>query len=529
MLENTTVEELNVAYRTAYWAAETKKAASESAALNKGMDAAFKDQPKWGDMALPICNTIPSGEDSFMPLAINEIKTRTRARTGDWPRKTKDGKTFVDVVTAGGKHDVQYLKNAASLFGWLGSQVGIIPWKRDESCVSKVEFFEELSRTAMEYESIERFPHFPPKADSYYACSVPSPGNGEHLAELVSRFTPATNNDRMLIVALIVTLFWGGPGGARPVFAITSNDGRGVGKSLMTELAGRLAGGILDIDAGQDMSVVRTRLLSAEGRYKRLVRWDNVKTHNLSWAEYEVLITGFEVSGRQLYVGEGTRLNDIVYAITLNAPSLSTDMAQRAVMVYLSSPKRSGNWQRDIEKYIKDHREHIIADIAGFLMQPKQEILRPGRWAVWEAEVLSRFPNANAIQQMILERQAAVDSEKGELGVVEDHIAESIDCLGFNSLTDKIAMTPQRLGKFFSEATGDKVSAIAAGKKISQAIDEGSTKRFSRQKRTNENRGMYVWEGKMANSDTKVITTLEAQIKTAKDTEDEKKRRGFYQ
>ena len=71
--------------------------------------------------------------------------------------------------------------------------------------------------------------------------------------------------------------------------------------------------------------------------------------------------------GHRLYVGEATRPNTLTWFITLNGASLSTDMAQRAVIIKLDKPKRSGVWSDETRQFIAEHRDHIIADIVGAL------------------------------------------------------------------------------------------------------------------------------------------------------------------
>jgi hypothetical protein len=78
---------------------------------------------------------------------------------------------------------------------------------------------------------------------------------------------------------------------------VTSDDGRGVGKSKVPETVGYLCGGYIDVRANEDIERLKTRMLTPTARTKRLAILDNVKSMRLSWAELESLITSPIISG----------------------------------------------------------------------------------------------------------------------------------------------------------------------------------------------------------------------------------------
>jgi hypothetical protein len=131
-----------------------------------------------------------------------------------------------------------------------------------------------------------------------------------------------------LIKAFIMTPLWGGQPGSRPAFLVTGPDrdehqGRGIGKTTLIQImADEIFGGAFKARQSKDFDDMVTRLLSREARQKRIALLDNVKTFNFSWGDMEDLITSSVISGRQLYVGDGTRPNYLVWAITLNGASL---------------------------------------------------------------------------------------------------------------------------------------------------------------------------------------------------------------
>ncbi len=75
--------------------------------------------------------------------------------------------------------------------------------------------------------------------------------DGRYLQKLVDPLLSATPVDRSLIEAAIVTPFWGGDSGLRPIFMITAKAGRGAGKSVLAQTIGDLAGGAITVSAIQ--------------------------------------------------------------------------------------------------------------------------------------------------------------------------------------------------------------------------------------------------------------------------------------
>ncbi len=92
-----------------------------------------------------------------------------------------------------------------------------------------------------------------------------------------------------------------------------------------------------------------------------------MKSHRFSWAELEALITASIISGKRMYVGEGRRPNMLTWFITLNGASLSTDMAQRCVIIKVGEPARTGTWEEDATRFVEENRLRIVADCIAFL------------------------------------------------------------------------------------------------------------------------------------------------------------------
>jgi len=295
--------------------------------------------------------------------SIAEITHELYELTGEFPKRVGD---HLFAVTAA--QDIVWLESPHRLFAWVESFCKVI-WARGKDKVPQERFFAHLQMTAEAFDSVERVPHFPSLPGHFYLHAPLPETDGHYLTDLLQRLSPATEVDAALLKAFILTPFWGGRCGARPVFVLTGDDGqdpergRGIGKSRVVEIVGELVGGLVEVSPQQDIDAIKRRLLSPEASSLRLVRIDNIKTHRFSWGDLEGLITAPVISGHRLYHGEGRRPNTLTWALTLNGASLSTDMAQRAVIIHLRRPVYDSEWESSTRRFIEGNRWNIIADI----------------------------------------------------------------------------------------------------------------------------------------------------------------------
>jgi hypothetical protein len=422
-----------------------------------------------------------SETESVIPTPMCDVISQIFEQTESWPRRVGSN-LFV--------HDdrgIHWIDNAAALFGWLATKCGVIEWRKSVGCVTKEELFCELSRTAQSYTAVENLPHFPPRPDHYYSCKEYEPGDGDAISRLVQFFSPETPADRDLILGMFATPFWGGKPGSRPAFLITSDAGRGVGKSKITDMLSTLLGGHIELSAGEDATRMRTRLLSPEGLKLRLARLDNVKTLKFSWAEFESIVTSPLISGHRLHKGEASRPNNLIWTITLNGASLSTDMAQRVIIIKLAKPQRMGAWEDDVVSFIEKNRDAIISDIRAFLEMEPSPMPKHSRWASWEDEIVGRLSDPEGVQQIINERSQIADVEQEEIGLVEEYFYDRLLELDYISTT--AVFIPSKIAaQWFNEATNEKRTVVASCRVLSQFCTEQSAKKIIRS-RTSDSRG----------------------------------------
>jgi len=448
----------------------------------------------------PFANRRNDGEKS--PIGPSELRAGLEERTREWgtdgegwPRRV--GKQILFVPDRAG--GVRWLMTPADLFAWIGEATGKPADWCAGACITKNEFFSSLCNTTQEYVSVEAVPHVPAIKGHFYLSPAPPPGDGTALDALLARFCPAEPIDADLIKAMFATLIWGGPPGARPMFLITSKGGRGRGKSKLAMMASELVGGALMLDEGEDNAAIKARLLSPDGRRARVVLLDNIKTPRFSWAAVESLITTTTISGKQMYVGEGSRPNTLTWILTLNGASLSTDMARRVVTIELADPAYQGDWESGTRAFIHENRIAILADLVAFFNERPEPLRKHSRWAEWEREILGRLPEPSDAFHVIEERQGSCDVDAEEADLIErafaTHLAEH-----YGDLERQLIHVPSALAaNWLNEGIGGHRSMIttSASRKLKQLIDERRFTWIEQNPRKDRGRG-FLWRGSSA-------------------------------
>ncbi|NLS92477.1 MAG: hypothetical protein GXX96_09965 [Planctomycetaceae bacterium] len=490
------------------WLAEGHTGSEFQALVNATAEVTAEEIEQWaitnGARKAPRINGKPSiknGEQVetddgklFTPYPMADILLAIEEATNGWPRRI-GGKLFVD------DGEIQWLDKSSALFGWLAHKQGIVEWFRNRGCVSKEEVFAELERTAEAFDAIEWLPHEPPIQRHYYACKMPPPGDGTHLEQLLDFFSPETPVDRHLLLAAFATPLWGGPTGRRPAFLFTAKAGRGIGKSTTAQIVGQLYGGTIDFSLQCKAEDIKKRLLSKEGLRKRISLLDNVKTLKFSSADFESIITCDDISGHEMYLGEGSRPNYLTWFITLNGASLSTDMAQRVVEVRFARPTYSGNWESDVRGFVEEHRPAIIADLVGFLRRPAVGIGAHSRWGSWEQAVLARLPQARECASMIQERRGEVDAEREEGELLEDAFASKLCWLGYDVDRDDVFIPAELVARWYNAATGEGKKSVGVTTALKQLRDEGKLWRIVYYRAGGSGKRGFRWIGEHAPAD----------------------------
>jgi hypothetical protein len=457
----------------------------------------------------PITNGVldsRKGGKRLLPLAANRILKNFQTRTENWPRKCGEALFVVEGGT------VSWLRSPAALFGWASRRFGVVPWHRGTGFLNKDEFFEEVRRTALKYQSIESLPHVPPIEGHFYVHPCPdAQSDGRALDELLRRFSPETQIDADLIRAMFATLVWGGEPGTRPAFVITAKKGRGVGKTKLAAMVGHVAGGILDFSAKEDIGTIKQRLLSPAAATARVCLLDNVKSLRLSWAELESLITSPLISGKRMYVGEASRPNTLLWLVTLNGASLSTDMAQRAVIINLAPPERSAAWEEETVTFIRENRAEIVNDLAAFYRLPADQLDHFSRWSSWERDVLARLAEPAEAQAVIRERQAEADAEQEGCTLIEEFFEAKLVDLGYAIDIDRVHIPVAIAAKWTNLALNDNQGTASVSRMLNNLCTEDKLSRISRDRSRTHGRG-FLWCGIHSDPSCTVRSDLETRL-----------------
>lgn len=429
-----------------------------------------------------------------IPKRVRSIIAEVVKEFDGWP-KCVDGTLF--------HHDksVRYFPTQPALFGWLREK-RIVRWAQGEELATKDEFFCALKQNVEQVSELQNYPHFPPIQGMYYTCNQsPTPGDGKAVEGFLDFFSPDHPLDRQLMMACLMTVFWGGQPGQRPGWLITSPLRQGAGKSSFSEKIAALVGGLFDFNPKTDPDKDKTRLLSKEGLNKRVARYDNIKAVRFSLSTLESLITSEAVSGHRMYQGEGSRANYLTWFITMNDPELSRDLAQRCVSVSLGAPKRDGDWTAAVNKYIKDNGAAIIQDVAAFYQRPIRRTIKVNRWGSWVVEVLCRLDNPQEVFDLIEEREKANDSDSVAAEEVNEYVHHKMKQLGYHH-PSVVHIPNQILARWANNAIGNEQRQAAVLKQLKQMADSGLLSELEINPSRKNGRGWIFRSGGWADSQT---------------------------
>ena len=351
------------------------------------------------------------GKDTTKPRPIGAIVDQIHTHTNNWPRVCTD--TPFAIVGDSANPRVRWLSAPPDLFAWLGGSFDLA-WKKSTPSgapVAKSELLSEIQSAGKRYHAISTMPHHPSVSGVYY--KIPTTENyvpGVALLQFMGSLNAETDLDRGLLLAAVLTPAWGGPPGARPAFVLTSDYGRGSGKTATAQAIARVWGGSIQVQPYDDPEVTKQRLLSLEAASKRVLICDNLKGR-ISNGALESLITVDNISGKKLYVGEQQRPNYLTWIFTANTPQLSADLAARSYVVKIGKPKHNVDFEGSLRAL---DMAHVRADCVA-LLQKKPTVdpskIPSDRFMLWQREVLSRVAEAISIVSTNKSRQGELDED----------------------------------------------------------------------------------------------------------------------
>lgn len=398
---------------------------------------------------------------------LERLKTLTSGRV-----KSFNGELFATPDKPG--DPVQWLKTPDVFFSWLGAyQQSTIDIKRNlQGAMNRGEMLAGMQATAEKVYGLETAPEFPARAEMFYNHAPLPESDFEALQNLIAFFCPETNADRFFILAFFLTAFWGSPPGQHPVFDIHALCGRGAGKTTIPKAAARLLNqSPITASTKDEPGALKKRILSPQAISKRIVNFDN-ETGRVKSAELAELITAGVISGHRMYQGEGERVNNLLFVITLNTQAGDSDIAHRSVTIRLAKPKYDPTWEERLWKHIDENRLALWSAIREIFNSEPTEVQARTRWALWEREILGRLPGADIeeMQRVILERQGEMDDEAEEASMILDGTKAEIRTAGHDPDTAKIFIRNGDMADIVNTTLKSKMGVVSACKTVKTLI-----------------------------------------------------------
>lgn len=406
---------------------ESKKGAGKAKLKLADLDEALENTTAKDRPGL-LCNsyTVQEGKQQFSyPIPPAEIWERMKELTDNAVKRDKN-ELFMVMKNS----DIVRIRKVAALFGNLFNFGIDIQWSdKVKGAISKAEFQEYCLSVADYYDMIAEYPTYP-KTEGVFCRQDIEPKSTGKLDQLIDFFTPASDDDRLLLKAAFCTVLWGKSGGKKPAFVFDGEDTnhvdgkKGIGKSTVIEVMSQLVEEIyIDLDHRAELEVMKTRILKASGR---VIRYDNIKTGVLNSEAIENLVTSEFISGHDMYNGQKGIPNHFMYCLTFNDANMSKDLAQRSVLIKMKRPAYDPTWSDRLKSFLDEFRKEVIADI-GWHLCVKQGAngSTKTRFAKWEREVLWKVA-APELGEVVKERQMLSDDEVGLVKEIREFIADKI-------------------------------------------------------------------------------------------------------
>ena len=329
---------------------------------------------------------------------------------------------------------VRVIDRAPQLFAWIQMKQKT-DWQSGGDKISKDEFLQGLAESVAEVDAIAGIPHCPPIEGIYYTQDMPV-GNEADLDEFVDHFAAATDVDRLLIKAAIVTPFWGGGGGLgnRPIFVISSEDGIGSGKSTLCQAITSLTrvglsdsrGGSVQLRNREDFRNLDRKLgsiASTDANAPRIITIDNWSGNMLGSADIESILTEPTLDVWKLYAGPVNVPNWFTWFCTGNYLDLSDDLATRAVEIKLRKPKYDASWNQKLAAW---DLQRVVGGIGAFFARQPADLRVATRFTDWSREVIGRIGTQDLTSGILIQEILA---RSEEVAVGSDDADELIELL----------------------------------------------------------------------------------------------------
>lgn len=336
------------------------------------------------------------GKRSKTPRLIDELTKDLWSRFDNYPRVI--GSTLFSFDRSQG-NSIQLLSDKIQLSAWIQGKSGTyIRWATGQTFgfVTKDELFARLVQTGKRYNGIAAAPHYPLRGDVFYTHDNLPLAAGEHKTfwDFISFFNPADSTNKTILAAFVLApLFYDGVND-KPMLLVDTVDAQASGKTSVVKMIALLYDeDPISIDLaslGNDLGNIKKRILSPEGRRKRIVLLDNL-VRTLKSPALADFITSNSITGMAPYgKGEESRPNDLTFFGTFNGASVDTDMATRCYALQIRAVERPDpSWASRLTAFIKKNRLQIFADALDMIQNAKPRTRKHSRFGMFDEKILS--------------------------------------------------------------------------------------------------------------------------------------------
>jgi hypothetical protein len=222
------------------------------------------------------------------------------------------------------------------------------------------------------------------------------------------------------------------------------------------------------------------------------------------------MITALWISGRRLFAGEGRRPNNLLWILTLNTPSLDSDLASRGVPISIRKADYSATWREVTLELIDKHRWGIVSALVELLQIPTSEIMKPTRWGPWENQVLAKVEkwapdnDISLLMKLIQDRQRAFDDETNENELVREELEQAVISSG-NDPDLNLHFIPNAVAaKLYNRATGLRQRHRNALRAIDDLVRTEAISTLEKTRHGRYGRG-YYWTTEKTPDDAEIV------------------------
>jgi hypothetical protein len=349
---------------------------------------------------------------------------------------------------------IRFLEAPENLEAEINEQGMFVDFKSRELAfnVKFKPFFIAVKNNARHVKVISDYPTWPILQGQIILSPPIEPAQNGAIDKFVDLFNPLTENDRLLMKALVVTVAWSQGQGKRPSFVIAGPHDADktiqIGKSTFAIMVQHLFESICDVGLEPNRSnpgrLVTDLMANA---HKRIIRFDNVRG-GFDSALLERFVTSPYFQGHDHGKGNKQVENHTTFIVTANDPNLTVDLASRSVVIRLGLPKPDHVWlDENALSWIEDKRADVLAECAYYLTLPELKDNRPcaTRFPGWERKILHKL--GHDIGESIKIDQERLQDRSEENEAFKDFIYGRIISY---KVGDVIMLTPEKYNVFIS-------------------------------------------------------------------------------